>query len=264
MAQPVIVNVRVYPGQEPLARAVAEQLVALMIETASGRGDGHFSLAVSGGATPQILYEMLADEFSDLIPWDKVHLYWGDERYVSKRDPRSNFRMMHEAALHDVQIPLENIHPMPTHRTNPDDAARDYERFMRTQFEGAWPRFDVVLLGMGQDGHTASLLPGSPALSEDTRWVAAVEADVDPPRRLTLTLPVLNAAAHVYFLVTGSEKAGILGRVLANTEARYPAAAVQPSDGELVWWVDEAAAAELDTGPSDRVRVEHYRGVSDE
>ena len=251
MAQPVAREIRVYSSPRTLSRAVAERLVVVAMETVQARG--LCTIALSGGATPQILYEMLGNIFADEIPWRQVHFYWGDERYVSTRDRRSNFRMVHEAVLHDVSIPLENIHPMPTHRSDPDDAAADYEALLRTQFEGEWPRFDVVLLGIGLDGHTASLLPGSPALAERKRWVVAVRGDAEPPVRLTMTLPALSAGRHVYFLAAGAEKAPIIRRVLGDAEAdaTLPAAMVRPTSGELVWWIDRAAARDL-SGPDIR------------
>jgi 6-phosphogluconolactonase len=241
-----------------LNRAAAEsfsQVVSRLLENKD-----HVAVALSGGSTPRPLYEILASEYTDRIAWNRVHLYWGDERYVPHRDPVSNFHLFHGAFLHSVHIPLENIHPAPTHRADPEHAATDYERFMRSQFEGEWPVFDVVLLGMGADGHVASLFPGSSALLETQRWVIAANAPIEPRSRLSFTLPVLNAATNVHFLVSGNEKAATLARVLAGPPdlQTVPASAVRPANGQLVWWVDEAAAEQLDEAKLAGVRVRHF------
>jgi 6-phosphogluconolactonase len=205
------------------------------------------SLCLAGGQTPRALYQVLATEYRDTIPWPQLDLYWGDERYVPPDDAQSNYRLVRESLLDHVPIPKENVHPMPTDLPDPDDAAAAYEQALRERFSPPWPRFELVLLGMGSDGHTASLFPGSPALAERTRWVVTSRASVDPRVRLTLTLPVLNRAALVFFLVAGAEKADILRRVLAGPpeSAPYPAAAVRPEDGRVVWWVDQQAARSL-------------------
>ncbi len=176
----------------------------------SVQSNGSFSLALAGGNTPRTLYRLLSSQFRDRIPWTKVQVFWGDERYVPLDDPRSNYRMARESLLDAVPCPAENVHPMPTELRDPDVAARDYEKTLRGYFSKDWPRFDLVLLGIGEEGHTASLFPGSPALEETRRGVVAVKAPVEPPQRLTLTLPALTHAANVYFLVSGSNKAQAL------------------------------------------------------
>ena len=144
-----------------------------------------------------------------------------------------------------VPCPAGNVHPMPTELPDPDVAARDYEETLRTYFSRDWPRFDLVLLGLGDEGHTASLFPGSPALEETKRWVVAVKAPAEPPLRLTLTLPALTQAASVYFLVTGSNKAQALHHVLNGSPdpKNYPASGVRLAQGTVIWWVDREAAA---------------------
>ena len=241
-----------------MSRTAAKRIVDVIVKAVAQTG--RFTMSLSGGATPQVFFEMLAGEFTDVIPWDKVHLYWGDERYVSQRDPRSNFRAFHETLLRYVHVPLGNLHPMPTHREDPQDAATDYENFMRSQFEGALPRFDVILLGMGADGHTASVFPDSPAIDTD-RWVMAVDTPAEPRLRLTLTLPVLSCASHVCFLVSGSEKAEVLKRVVTGPPEvrRYPAAGVRASFGDCVWYVDEEAGALLEETNSESLLVERVR-----
>ena len=246
MAEPVKRRVSVFRNRKELSRSAADTLVEMVFQTLKEKD--HFSFVLSGGTTPQIFYQMLAGEYRDRIPWDHIHLYWGDERYVPQRDPASNFRLFHEAVLQFVHVPLGNIHPMPTHRSDPRKAADDYEAYMRTQFSGEWPRFDAVLLGMGTDGHTASLFPGSTALDEKRRWVVATEVPAQPSTRLTLTLRAINAARHVCFLISGGEKSEVLQQILTGPAdaAKYPASGVQPDRGDLVWCVDQAAAGTLE------------------
>ena len=205
---------------------------------------GTCSIVLSGGSTPRTLYHLLASQFPAQIPWAHVHLFWGDERYVPPEDPRSNFRMAKETLLDHVCCPAANVHTMPTHFSDADVAARDYERTLRTCFDGEWPDFDLVLLGLGDDGHTASLFPGSLALAEKTRWVVATKVPAEPPLRLTLTLPALTRAATIYVLVAGSNKAHALRQVLEGVGdwIRYPAAGIRLGTGTVIWWADRDAA----------------------
>lgn len=239
-------QVHVFPTAADVAQAAAEAVAQLARAVASRCG--RFTLALSGGETPRLLYRALAENHRDAIAWDRLHCFWGDDRFVPADDPSSNLRMAREALLDQVAVPRINVHPMPVFFHDPAAAAADYEATLRCYWRTPWPRFDLILLGLGADGHTASLFPGSPALAEPQRWVAAVhEPTVTPAQRLTLTLPVLNQAAHVYFLATGEAKADTVARVLSGaagvTEA--PAAGVRPAQGELVWWLDEAAAARV-------------------
>jgi 6-phosphogluconolactonase len=210
----------------------------------SGAGAPAFSLALAGGTTPRALYRLLAAGHRDQIAWDQVHVFWSDERYVPADDPRSNYQMARGVWLDRVPIPAQNVHPMPTDFSDPDAAARAYETTLRAHFPGPWPRFDVILLGLGADGHTASLFPGSPALDERERWVVVVRAPIEPSLRLTLTLPVLNHAAAVWFLVSGADKTPALQQTLEGGSAvrSHPAVGVRPEGGAVIWWVDEAAA----------------------
>jgi 6-phosphogluconolactonase len=239
------VDVRIYPDRETVSRECARAIVHAI--TARTGGGDRFTLALAGGETPRILYRSLATEHRTAIPWSQVHLFWGDERYVPPDDSRSNYRLVRDSLLGDVPIPPGNVHPMPTDLPDPRDAARAYERELRTHFHAPWPRIDLILLGLGPDGHTASLFPGSPALGERERWVVDVRAPVDPPVRLTLTLPVLNHADSVFFLVAGAEKAEAVRRALAGPRdpLTCPAGAVRPAGGSPVWWVDEAAATSI-------------------
>jgi 6-phosphogluconolactonase len=238
-------DVRVYDDVNDLSLRAAEAAVTAINDTVRGRG--RCFLVLSGGSTPSTLYRLLASEFREQIPWTHVHVFWGDERYVSTHDPDSNYRMAKEALLDHVPCPPGNVHPMPTHFPSPDAAAQDYERTLRGYFGDDWPHFDLILLGLGEEGHTASLFPGSPALAERTRWVVAVKAPAAPPIRLTLTLPALTRAANIYVLVAGSKKAGALHHVLTGTPDpnAYPAAGVRSTEGTLIWWVDREAAHAL-------------------
>jgi 6-phosphogluconolactonase len=235
-------DLRVHPDGDALSREAARAILRSLDETLATAD--RFSLSLAGGQTPRALYRILATEYHDRVPWSRLHLFWGDERYVPRDDPRSNYRLARESLLDHVPIPPENVHPMPTDLPEPEEAAAAYERTLREWFRSSWPRFDLVLLGMGPDGHTASLFPRSPALAEQARWVVAVRAPVEPAVRLTLTVPALNHAALVFFLVTGAEKAEVLGRVFAGPSepVTHPAAAVRPEDGRVVWWADERAA----------------------
>jgi 6-phosphogluconolactonase len=232
-----------------LSRRAAEAAVGTINDAV--RTAGTCSIVLSGGSTPRALYSLLASEFRAQVPWANVQVFWGDERYVPPEDPRSNYRMATETLLDHVPCPPANIHPMPTHFPNADEAARDYELTLRNHFVGGWPDFDLVLLGIGDDGHTASLFPGSLALAERTRWVVAARAPVEPHVRLTLTLPALTRAAAVYVLVAGATKAKALRHVLegAGDWIKYPAAGVRLEAESVIWWADREAAALTDERP---------------
>jgi 6-phosphogluconolactonase len=238
-------DVRVCSDLDEMSLRAAQATVAVIRDAVGSAGT--CSLALSGGSTPRGLYSLLASRFRDEIPWTRVHVFWGDERYVPPEDVRSNFRMAKEFLLQHVPCPAANVHPMPTHLPSPDAAAREYEATLKTYWPGAWPRFDLVFLGLGAEGHTASLFPDSPAIAERARWVLAVTAPSEPPLRLTLTPPALSRSAHIYFLVSGAGKARALDHVVSGTAdpVLYPAAALRPAGGTATWWVDREAAAEL-------------------
>jgi 6-phosphogluconolactonase len=224
---------------EALARRVADWLLTVSTARASV-----FTLALSGGGTPRRLYELLSGPpYRDLFPWDRTHLFWGDERFVPRNDESSNYRMVREAMLSRAPIPAANIHPVQTEGLTPDAAAAGYERELKSfygaeRLDRARPLFDVILLGLGPDGHTASLFPGTAALEERERWVAAV---VGPkPTRITLTYPALESSRHVAFLVAGKEKREIFSR-FQRGEHTLPAARVRPI-GTLHLFADTAAA----------------------
>jgi 6-phosphogluconolactonase len=238
-----------------LSRRAADAVVDRINDAVRTRGT--CSIALSGGNTPRSLYRLMASQRPSPIPWAQVQLFWGDERYVPPEDPRSNFGMAKATLLDHVACPAANIHRMPTQFADADVAARDYERTLRSCFDGEWPDFDLVLLGLGDDGHTASLFPGSLALAEKTRWVVATRAPAEPPVRLTLTLPALIGAAAIYVLAAGTSKALPLRHVLEGVGdwIRYPAAGVRLATGTVVWWVDrEAAGLAHGTPARDAVR----------
>jgi 6-phosphogluconolactonase len=232
-------HVEILPDPLALARHVAEWMTALALAAKAP-----FRVALSGGSTPKTLYGLLAsDEFRGRFPWQHVSWYWGDERFVPHDHPESNYRMTREAMLAKAPVPPENIHPIPTDGT-PDDAALRYERSLQEAYgpsilDPDRPLFDVTLLGLGADGHTASLLPGEPILEERKRWVAAVSHG-RLEIRITLTYPAIESSRKVAFLVAGWEKAAIL-QAIRGGDSRLPAARVRPV-GELFWFVDRAAA----------------------
>jgi 6-phosphogluconolactonase len=237
----VIGRIEILPDPVALARHVAEWMTAAAL--AENRP---FRVSLSGGSTPKALYGLLAsDEFRDRFPWRLVSWYWGDERFVPYDHPESNYRMTREAMLDKAPVPPENIHPVPADGT-PEEAARRYERTLQeaygaTVLDPARPLFDLTLLGLGPDGHTASLLPGDPVLEERRRWVTVV-AHGRPEVRITMTYPVIESSRRAAFLVAGREKASIL-RAIRTGDSQVPAARVRPR-GELFWFVDSAAAGE--------------------
>lgn len=211
------------------------------------------AVALSGGSTPKNLYTLFTSDpwIKNTIEWEKVHFFWGDERHVPPDHPRSNFRMANDAMLSELPIPPENIHRIPSEDDDVDRAARRYEQELIRFFQlGAdqYPHFDLIWLGLGTDGHTASLFPQSPALTEKKRLVTATWVEKYQSHRLTLTAAVLNHAECIVFLVSGADKAKALKQVLEDGERadRLPAHFIQPLHGKLYWIIDRAAAKYLD------------------
>jgi 6-phosphogluconolactonase len=231
--------------------ALNELAAAFLAERAADAVDarGRFVVALAGGSTPTGLYALLATPaWRARVPWERVHVFWGDERLVPPDDPHSNFGMAQQALLRHVAVPPEQVHRVPLELGAGDAVAARYESELRACFTPATddvPRLDLVLLGLGSDGHTASLFPASPALAEQRRLVVATPPGALPPRvdRVTCTLPLSNAARAVAFLVTGADKAAPLRRVLAG-DFTLPAARIRPTHGELRWFVDAAAMGE--------------------
>jgi 6-phosphogluconolactonase len=250
-------DVEVLPNASALADAAAERF-AIGAERAIA-ASGRYVVALSGGSTPRRTYERLAREpVLSRIRWSLVHVIWGDERCVAPSDADSNYRMACEALLEHVPVPAANIHRIHG-EDDPVEAAASYEKVLRTLMRtpsGApssapGRRIDLALLGLGDNGHTASLFPGSAAAREQVRWVMAESVDASPSWRITLTAPVLNAAAELMFLVSGVEKAKVLSRVLDGPRRPHelPAQLIAPSNGRSHWLVDSAAAAELARTP---------------
>jgi len=233
-------TIRVFDDAEAMASAVAEWLCGLARST-----DRTFTVCLSGGSTPRRLYETLAGPtIAPKFPWRRVHWFWGDERFVPHDHPDSNFRMVNEAMLARAPCPDANIHPVPVDGLSPQRAAVAYEAELKRfygadRLDPAKPLFDVTLLGLGEDGHTASLFPGHAALREQRRWAVAV-VGATPPPRISLTFPVLDSSRDAAFLVAGQGKRAILAMARADDPV-LPAARIRPV-GRLHWFVDRAAA----------------------
>ena len=235
---PTPARVEVAKDPETLAHRVAQWITDL---AASSRG--RFAICLSGGSTPRRLYQLLAESpYGDALPWDRIHWFWGDERFVPWDHPDSNYGMAYTALLGKVPVPARNIHGIATNGT-PADAAAAYERVLKSHYgseslDPARPLFDIQILGLGPDGHTASLIPGTSVLEDRHRWVAEVIGGRPEPR-ITLTYPAIESSRHTAFLVAGADKRETLSRALAGDQA-LPAARLRPI-GELIWFVDEAA-----------------------
>lgn len=242
----------VCPNPSALARQAAERIVKAC--QLSIRLRNRFTIALAGGSTPKLTYELLAQPpFASQVDWSRAWIFFGDERCVPHDDERSNFRMADRTWLSPAKIDAGHIFPIPTDRSTPAECAAAYEQTLRSFFgdlEGLeFPQFDLILLGLGDDGHTASLFPGKPALDERSAWVAWSTPGTLPPPvdRITFTLPLLNSAREVLFLVGGAGKANIVSEVIgpAACPDNYPSGLVRPNHGKLIWMLDEAAAAKL-------------------
>ncbi|MCK5554521.1 MAG: 6-phosphogluconolactonase [Deltaproteobacteria bacterium] len=250
-------EVKRYPNLAALGKAAAEFISTLAVECVNEHGV--FTIALSGGKTPISLYQNLAKPpYQPRMPWSHIHLFWGDERCVPSDHPDSNFAMAFRSLISKVPITPRNVHRIPGEVEPPEDAAAAYENFLREFFGStlqrdrhsnvssmseSFPSFDLILLGMGKDGHTASLFPGDEAVEGEKRWMAAVRNPRGSPLvpRITLTLPVINRARCILFLVSGSGKEKVLRTILEDPDSAarlYPAARVMP-DGRVVWFIDE-------------------------
>ncbi len=237
--------IKTYPNAEILAREAAFYFIECASEAIAEHG--RFSVALAGGSTPKALYANLATvELAPRVQWEKVHIFWGDERCVAPNHEESNYHMAFEAMLRHLPIPVNQIYRMEG-EIEPKDAAKAYEDRLKHFFGQKQPRFDLVLLGLGDDGHTASLFPGTTALSETNRWVAANYVRKFSTWRLTMTARLINQAANVTFLISGEGKADALRRVLASrfNPEEIPAQMIRPERGQLRWLVDKPAATLL-------------------
>jgi 6-phosphogluconolactonase len=249
-------EIRTLTTPQELFAAAAEEVVHTATEAVAERG--RFTIALSGGSTPKNLFTLLATNARATLPWDKMFFFWGDERHVPPTDPDSNYRMADESMLSKIPVKPENIFRIPAENPDAAAAAATYEKTLQKFFAlepspnqpGPFPRFDLILLGMGPDGHTASLFPGTAGLQENSRLVIANWVEKMKTHRLSFTYPVLNSAADVAFLVSGTDKAPALRAVLQSDAPgdQYPAKLVHPTDGKLIWLIDRAAASQLTAG----------------
>jgi len=247
-------SIEVLASAPDLFHAAAEEFVRAA-RTAIG-AQGRFAVALSGGSTPKALYSLLATNYADFV-WNRIFLFFGDERHVPPTAADSNYRMVNESLLTKIQIPAENVFRVQAENPDAAAAASEYEAQLRRFFElrsgdrpgdrlGEFPRFDLILLGLGPDGHTTSLFPDSPALEEQSRLVVANWVAKFNAHRITFTFPVLNRAAEIIFLASGADKADMVRQVLEGKNTPpLPSQRVQPTDGKLLWMLDEAAAAKL-------------------
>jgi 6-phosphogluconolactonase len=237
--------IRIYPNRESLGEAAAELFATRAREAVEARG--RFIVALAGGNTPSLTYELLAGPiWRDRIEWASVHVFWGDERCVPPTDPRSNELMARRALVDHVPVPPDQVHPIRCENA-PWEAASRYQALIDDYFPNTPARFDLVILGLGVDGHTASLFPGSSVLSERKRYVAQVYLAEQEMCRVTLTVPLINQAATVVFLVIGSDKAQVLKQIIEDPPGPnpLPAQLIHPHEGELLWLVDQQAGALL-------------------
>lgn len=235
-------NLSVFDDKALLAKAAADFL--LSCATSSIQKNGRFSLVLSGGNTPRDLFGLLTNEpYYSSIPWAKTFVFWGDERCVPRADPRNNAGEAHQILLSKVPIPFENIFPIPTDRAA-QDCAELYQETILKFFGDAAPSFDFILLGLGENGHTASLFPGTNVLEETERLVAEVFVAEQEMYRITMTAPLINLAKEIVFMVSGASKRVVLREVLAAREPRksLPATLIHPTNGTLRWMADSAAA----------------------
>jgi 6-phosphogluconolactonase len=238
-------SIEILASPDDVAAAAAEIIVARA--TVGLRDRGRYSLALSGGSTPERLYRLLAGPtYRERVAWDQIDFFWSDERAVAADDANSNFRLANESFLAPLAIPPARIHRLPGEQVDLDAAARSFEDELE-RVAGSPPTLDMILLGMGADGHTASLFPGSAALAEGSRSVVPSQGPPPVPRRLTFTLPLINRARCVLFLVTGADKAPAVARVFAPSDPTpLPARLVLPTEGELMWLIDSAADADAE------------------
>jgi 6-phosphogluconolactonase len=243
-------TVRIFETSEELAQAAAEGCVRLALEAVKARG--RFSIALAGGSTPKRLYALLASEsessFRARFPWHETHFFWGDERHVPPDHPDSNYRMAFKTMLSKAPVSPSQLHRIEAENPDAGKAALGYEEDLLQYFHltrGLWPQFDLALLGLGPDGHTASLFPDTEVLDETSRLAAAVWVPKFQSWRITLTAPLLNHAANVFFLVSGKDKTEALRAVLHGEyqPRRYPAQLIRPEQGNLTWLADRDAAA---------------------
>ena len=238
-------HLHTYNNLDELSYAVADWLIYQVSETL--KKQDRFIISLSGGSTPQRLYSILATEpYNQKIDWSKLHIFWGDERVVPYEDERNNARMTFDTLLNHVPIPASQIHVMKTD-IEPEEAARQYEAILHEYFDHSETTFDLTLLGMGDDGHTLSVFPGSELVAEKAGWVKAIWVPAQNMYRITLTPGLVNKSVTVAFLTTGANKSATLKQVIQGefNPSQYPSQLIKPTDGALYWFVDKEAAKEL-------------------
>ena len=249
-SMPAVPDIRIHSDREAEAEAAATFVLELGKEAV--RANGRFFIALSGGTTPETLYRSLTSPaFADRFDWSRTTFFFSDERCVPPDDPRSNYALADKTLFTPLRIAPSQIYRMAGESRDPQAAASEYEQQLRLATKtlpSAKPSLHLILLGLGDDGHTASLFPGSPVLRDRQRLIAATQSPKDPPNRLTMTLGVINRASVILFLVAGANKAGVVRAILdpkTETERRLPASLVEPEEGRLIWFLDRGAAAEL-------------------
>jgi 6-phosphogluconolactonase len=239
-------QVRIFASPQELFHGAAEKFCSVGKEAISR--SGRFTVALSGGSTPRGVHQELATKLSSQLPWEKVFFFWGDERHVPPDSSDSNYRMASETLLSKLPVPGENIFRVPAELPDAREAARKYAQTLQQFFKpgpNSFPRFDFILLGMGTNGHTASLFPGTAALQDYEHFVVANWVEKLDTFRITCTYPVLNGGVFVMMLVSGDEKAEMVRRALKEPSANLPCQAVRPTEGELIWFLDKGAAVKL-------------------
>lgn len=234
-------KIHAYPNKDKLVTATTERVINEIGQAIQERG--LCKIALAGGNTPREIYSMLAEStYRDRVDWDRLHLFWGDERMVPPEHEDSNFRMVKETLLDHVRIPDGNVHRIRGENV-PEQAAQEYAELLHNHFKEDSPRFDIILLGIGEDGHTASLFPGTDAVEECKLYTVAVFVPRPDAWRVTLTFPVLNAAREVFFLVSGRSKSDIVQRIIGikKPAKEFPASMVNPENGTLHWMLDSEA-----------------------
>jgi 6-phosphogluconolactonase len=234
-------QLHIYKNADEVCNALAAWITALINKTLEVKEN--FTLALSGGETPKKLYQILAsDLYKEKINWNRVHIFWGDERLVPFSDERSNAKMAFDNLLDHVNIPSSQIHKIWTDVT-PEESAEQYEKLLHQYFDDKQTTFDLVLLGMGDDGHTLSLFPNAEILQDQQAWVKADTIGQKGMKRITLMPSIVNRSSAIVFLITGENKAKVLQEVIENTATKeYPSQLIQPANGELHWFLDEEAA----------------------
>lgn len=239
-----ITEVKIYAQAQKVCEALASEIAHFIQESTQPR----FDIALSGGSTPKLLYEILQKEYASKIPWERIHFWWGDERCVSPDNNNSNFKMANDVFLSKIQIPAENIHRIKGENLAEDEVMRyTLEIEENLNYRGDAPVFDLIILGLGEDGHTVSIFPDQIELFEDENICAQTKHPITGQARITLTGKVLNNASRVFFLVTGENKSMRVSEIMNDDEAAklLPAYYISPENGELIWFLDEAAASKI-------------------